>query len=211
MTNAEEVVRRALAGKTRRYSAVIVCDGNSLTAGTGSTGGQTYPRQLADLVPDCLVVNAGVGAQSTASMISNSSDVDVYLTSIKPPRIVMAWELRNTMNAGGTPAQAVADMETYCLARRALGARVIVMNVTEDTYPGTGMSDAERLEANSLLAAGYADFADALVDLAARTNLQDSTNLTYFTDGIHMTNAGYAEVAAGALAFVSSRSARALL
>jgi len=213
MTNATEVVSRALAGKARRFSAIVVCDGNSLTAGQGSTGGQTYPAQLAAEIPDCLVVNVGIGAQNTISMISNSGDVDAYLTSIKPPRIVIAWELRNDIHAlGATPAEAVDHMEAYCLGRRTLGAKIVVMNTTPSNGVSDTFSDEEQVAVNAELLARWPDFADAHVDLAGRPNLADPDNGTYYdADKIHITNAGYTEVMTGALAFVSSRSARALL
>ena len=46
-----------------------------------------------------------------------------------------------------------------------------------------------------LIRANWATYADALADLGANANLQNSANLTYFNaDGVHLTDAGYAVV-----------------
>ena len=60
----------------------------------------------------------------------------------------------------------------------------------------SGASETRRTTFNTWLKANYASFADAVADVAGDTNLQTNTNATYFaSDHIHLTNAGYLEVA----------------
>jgi lysophospholipase L1-like esterase len=54
--------------------------------------------------------------------------------------------------------------------------------------------ETKRQAINNLFRAnGGVDF--TLVNLAVHPELEDSTNLTYFVDGVHLTDAGYAIVA----------------
>lgn len=177
-------------------SAVIVADGNSLTLGfQASNPSKAYPARLHAKTPFLLstIINKGVNGQTTLNMTADAStDIDPLYTAAARS-IVIFWEMGNDYLFNGNNAtNCFNNARTYCLGRKAAGWKVVAM-----TCPDRGDIDSTgRLAMNALLVANYHTFADALVDLAADTRLQDHTNLTYFNaDGIHLQDLGYQVVA----------------
>lgn len=210
MAKADTVKNLSGAGKCRRYRAVVVCDGNSLTQGTGGT---SYPTQLAALYPSTiLVINTGISGQTTQEMSATATDVRPFI-SAAVPSVVVAWEVRNDLyhNASVTAAQAVANLWTYCQSRRAEGAKVVAVNVSKCTTPASNLSAQDITDANAAIATDYASYADRLVDVGGIAELQNPADTNYFTDGVHMTTAGYALVANAVLAAIPSVSAMRML
>lgn len=175
-------------------------EGDSLTVGVGSTGGNEYPTQTMALFSDVWhYYNFGVNGQTVAQMIADAaSQVDPTLV---PPavNICILWGGTNSLYFGGTAAATYADIVTYCNARRAAGWTVIVGTITPRTNAGTpGTFEADRQTVNAAIRANWPSFADALADIAADSRLGDAgdeTDTTYYTDLVHMTDAGYAVVA----------------
>ena len=104
----------------------LIFDGNSLTAGLGSTGGRTYPAQVLSQLPMYDGTNFGVNGQTTTQMASDAaSQIDPL---VSPANILIAWEIRNEIVVGGATAQQAYDrFVSYCQARRAAGWQVIVL------------------------------------------------------------------------------------
>lgn len=176
----------------------VVCDGNSLTAGVGATGGQSYPTQLLALIGGNAryrLLNKGVSGQTTPQMTADAAtDIDPQARDFLQPFCV-AWEITNDIvvnGANGTTAY--NNFVTYCTGRQAAGFTVIALTVL-DRVDFTSTMRGYRNDANTSLRANWATFSSALVDVAAIPELSDYTNTTYFTDGVHLTNAGYALVA----------------
>jgi lysophospholipase L1-like esterase len=180
------------------YTAQVCYVGNSLTAGTKSTNGGSYPAQLSDALPST-VVNYNVGRPSitTTEMIAEGATrVDAFYDAALSENVVVAWEVRNDIVVGGkTAAQAYANYVTYCQARQAAGWSVVAVTV----LPSASLGDADRASVNASIRANWATFADALADIAADSRIGDNgdnADATYYNaDLIHMTNAGYGVVA----------------
>lgn len=139
------------------------------------------------------VGNWAVTGSGTAAMIARAAaNVD---TQIHPgaTNTIVVWCGVN--DALGLTAQQIYDnLHAYCEARRAAGwNRVIVCGEIDAVTAGW---NAKYQALNVLLAADH-HFADGYAALGDNVNLQDHTDVVYFNgDGVHLTAAGYAEVAA---------------
>lgn len=192
----------AVTATTLAYQ--IVFDGNSLTFGTGSTGGNDYPSQTMPFLGTAWHKggNFGVGGQTTLDMIADAAtQIDVLVDNATYIRnVLVAWEGRNDIVINhATGAQAYANMVTYCLARRAAGWKVVVPSIT----PSSGDSEAADFETqrqayNALMKANWRAFADGYADLSDDTRIGqsgDELNGVYYFDRVHMVDLGYGVVA----------------
>lgn len=186
-------------------NAVIVFDGNSLTAGQGASAGMDYPNQMLDLLDGYGVTgieshNVGVSAQTTSDMASDAaSQVDTLING-GVENILFAWEIGNDIYFNGDVSAAETRWTNYCNARKAAGWTVICINLMPRNQTSSFGDDVTTFNsklssANTWLAANYSSFSDALVDVRSDSRLNDYTNTTYFSDGTHLTNAGYGVVA----------------
>lgn len=190
-------------------NAVIVCDGNSVTYGFGSSDPATksYPALLQGLAPfsynGATVYNFGVNSATTQDMIDDAAtQIDpLYTPGVK--NILIALEVGNDIYFNGDAAAAYTRYVSYCNARRAAGFKVIAVTTAyrEHSVCCAGLTpfgdsdaayDAKRLSANASIRANWATFADALFDFGANANFS-SYNATYFiSDKVHESDAGYA-------------------
>ncbi len=175
---------------------VAVCDGNSFTAGSGT--GTAYPVQLSE-ISDYVVVNKGVGAQTTQNMASDAdTDIDPYAAIAHVRPVVVAWEIRNDMYLNSiSQAAAYANFKNYCLARKAAGFKVVAVTLAASFAGGT-WNESARLAINTLMRNETpGTYWDALADVGADAAFQDYTNLTYYAgDNAHHTGAAKAIIAA---------------
>lgn len=192
---------------------IIVCDGNSLTFGAGSTGGNTYPAQLYTALgggstrgiepgpsgargngnPTNTVLNFGVSGQTSANMIADASqqiDVPWYNATAYPRRrILVCGEGTNDIaNSGLTAAQAWASLQSYCRARLAAGWYVIACT----TLTWSGANETTRGDYNNLIKAGTVG-----VDFSAYCDW-DTAGVVGgdYVDVYHLNNTGYGKLAA---------------
>ena len=105
----------------------------------------------------------------------------------------------NDAAAGASAATIYASIKSYCEARRASGWDKIVLCTEIDAQSAAtqavGWHSTIWPALNTLLTAGYADFADYLCDLGADSRLQDATDTTYYNvDLLHPNDAGYAVI-----------------
>jgi lysophospholipase L1-like esterase len=212
------------------YAApLLIFDGNSMTYGAGSSGiSGTYPNQLIAALADPVVGgNFGVSGQETDGMIADSpAQIDPLCSfTTRTKNVVVAWEGTNDIRAGASAATAFANLKAYCQARKDVGYRVILLTIPPRSDVGTpGTFDDDRSSVNASLRADFptsttatrvfrpgvgVTYADLLVDVAANATIGDAgdeANTTYYDDLVHMTDAGYALVAAdvrGALALLN--------
>lgn len=185
---------------------LLLCDGNSMTF-TGPTS--AWPTKIADYIgPSWLIRNIAVSGQTTQQMAADAaSEADSQFSALRSRCILVAWEGRNDMVVNGiTGAQAFANMKAYCQARRAAGWKVVVLTM----LPTTAVDETHRGDYNTPIRATWRTFADGLADVAADPRIGDAgdaLDTTYFYDGTHMTDAGYAIIAqtvAGALGGVQT-------
>jgi lysophospholipase L1-like esterase len=177
---------------------VTVCDGNSLTEGNGSTGGNTYPAQTDALLdPRFLVANRGVGGSTTAQRVAGF-EASVHRFFVPGRRnVVVFFETVNSLSVGGATVQETIDANrAYVEQAVSLGWEVILCTAPlADTAHETNIGLV-----NDGVRAGWASWgASALVELEEAAELNPpgvSDNPTYYADTTHLTNDGYAVVAA---------------
>lgn len=181
---------------------LVVCDGNSLTAGYG--GADNYPALLAAMLPSgALNRNYGASSQTTADMSSDAAtQVDNNLRAYTGAATLIAWETTNDIYFGADLATCQSRFQAYFNARIAAGWRdsgnkLVAMTLTaRGNFPDQPGMSVILDNFNIWLRANYATYATHLVDLAADARLSDFNNTTYFqADKVHLTNAGSTVVA----------------
>jgi len=177
----------------------IACDGNSLTIGTG--GSSPYPAQLSVLLGNrWMVRNFGVGAQTTAAMISDAAAQIDTIFDNSTKKVVVCWEGTNDLFFGATATAAYNRLVQYCQERQSAGLQVVIATIlprSDTSTPGSFETDRQTINTN--IRANWATYADALADVAADTRIGDAgdeLNTTYYTaDKVHMNDTGYGVVA----------------
>jgi len=179
----------------------VFFDGNSLTVGSGSTGGFDYPnRVMARIGGGWWWRNVAVSGTRTPDLDGRApTAIDARWDAGSAPHVVVIWEITNDLKLGASRAAAYQNIVTYCRRRKAAGWKVIVLTVLPRTQVGLPATfEADRQAINAELRQHWRDYADALVDVGANPTLGpdgSQANLTYYWDGIHLTDAGYAVVA----------------
>jgi len=180
----------------------IVCDGDSIMAGHNIAGAATFAvqnmnvsMQMANALQDHEVYNVAVSGQTIGNLASNRS---VFVDLRFNPNVVRNFYCvhvgTNDTAAGTAPATTYAAVAAHCSGLRAAGWKVIV---TTQLPRGDGQT-TNRNTYNGLIRAGYQNFADGLVDLAADPLLDDNTDTTYYdSDQIHLNTAGCSVMAQG--------------
>jgi hypothetical protein len=193
----------------RSASSLVLCDGNSLTSGVGATPGvDDYPTQLVGLLrlypaagSNWRMRNFGAPSQTTTQMSADAArQIDGYtIGALRPKKVCVAWEITNELYAGLSAETAYANFISYCTARRAVGWKVVALTVLPRSNDGTpGDFESKRQAVNSSLRQNWADFADALADVAADARIGDAgdeLDTAYYPDRVHLNAAGYAIVA----------------
>lgn len=175
----------------------VVCVGDSLTYGTGSTGGNSYPAQMETALGGTGVYrteNLGVGSQTMAGI--NTVAATLFHSIYRPSRaknIAVIWAGTNDIAGAADGPTTYGRITTGCNAARAAGYKVVVCDVIARNTFGAGENNA-RSYVNSNVAANYATFADGYAALSADARLQNPADGTYYSDGTHLTNAGYGVV-----------------
>lgn len=186
-------------------TGLVVCDGNSLTRGSGAV---PYPALLSAMLGSGWTVeNLGVDGQDTLDMSADAA-VQIDAQLLAPGytgTVVVAMEIGNDITQLGTSASAaVRRFWTYCDARRANGWKVVAVTV----LPRSDLAEADRRAVNSALRAGWADHADALADVAADTRMGesgDNLDTAYCgSDAVHLVTLGNAVIAANVRTAIES-------
>jgi lysophospholipase L1-like esterase len=189
----------------------VVGFGNSLTLGTGSSAGiNGWTRQLQALYAAStdkawIITNQGTSGDTSAQMIPKADSIIRPL--LKPTtysrNIVVVWEGTNSLNAGASVQTALADYFELLTRLRSQGWIVVAMTVLPRSQAGVpaGFEAARQTFNTELRKSVYiGQMFDALYDVAANPLIGDAgdeTNATYYGDLVHLTDAGYALVAAG--------------
>lgn len=180
---------------------LVICDGDSLTAGQGSTGGQTYPVQLiAALGSSYEALNDGTGGHTVAQMLTGVAALDEYIAVTRPRTYYVGWGGGNDIYTNGTDAAATFSSYVDLLrGRRVSGAKVVACTqLPRSIVPTPSYYERQRLAFNAMVRAQWSIFADALADMGAHPLIGlagSEMNTTYFDDDrVHLKNAGYAIV-----------------
>lgn len=192
----------------------VICDGNSLSIGFqggGVLGAYPYimANSMAPTNPQNVYTNVAISGDTTPQRTTAAPTVvDPRFNSLATINVVVIWEIINDMNTGGSnAAQAYANYQTYGNARKAanptmkvvfgdLMANVAVPNTTVNALLAADFTVATSSPFVWLAGPGVT-YGDMLIKFSIVTHLTDYTNTTYFyTDEVHLVNAGYVVVAA---------------
>lgn len=170
----------------------LIAEGDSITVDGGLTQAQTYPPQFVALKSPTVWSYAiqAVGGSQITDLVIRESQTDDFYDSRNADNWLSVLIGRNDLVAGTSVGDLYAAIRGYCLRRRAAGWKVALCTVLPCTVSGF---NTKRNELNGMLRANYTQFADGLVDLAGNASIgpdSAASNLTYYSDGTHLTAAG---------------------
>jgi lysophospholipase L1-like esterase len=174
--------------------APLVFVGDSRTAGLGGPS-QPWPNLVTPVETGIIYAksNLAVGGSTTSGMVAVGYSQCDPLMSYWAQAVVVIWGGVNDFASGVTAQQAFKNIKGFCADRRRFGALVIVA-----TEPSCSGYETQRNAFNTLIYAHWTEFADGLIDYAANATIGpdgSAANTTYYTDGIHFTDAGNAILA----------------
>lgn len=172
----------------------LVIDGNSLFNFLLQPANSSVYATLG--ATDRSKTNLAVSGQTSAQMLADGIlQVDPLY---RPDRILIAWELTNSLYFGASVAQAQTDFENYCSARKGAGWKIVVLTtLPRNQVPTVGTIEQYNVNLNSVnawLKANYKRFADAVVDVRLIPQLLNPSNSSIFYDGIHLSTLGYSHL-----------------
>jgi hypothetical protein len=131
------------------------------------------------------------GGRTVANVVTNltSEVLNRYRASTK--NIYALWIGHNDLAAAISGTTVYNSIVSLCNTVKAAGFKIIIFT---ETYT-TAFANTQVDVMNGLIRTNYATFADSICDVNNITNLIDPTNTTYFSDGIHLTQAAQNEVA----------------
>jgi lysophospholipase L1-like esterase len=183
-------------------SGQVICEGDSLTVGIGAPEWLSYPLQMGRLLrltrPKFKVVNVGMNGTTTMDMLERAkSNVDSLFNSALSINIaIFNGGINDVRLLDDDPATIVGRIHHWCLDRRAVGFKVVVMTLTPSSFSEEILDvNAMRKAVNLLIRENYISYADAIADLGEDAIVgQDGeeANEIYYPDRLHMTAAGYA-------------------
>jgi len=167
----------------------LVLEGDSLTA-SATGGGTSYPLHLAPKLENTLMTNKATAGESLVDITAQAADMDLsYKAGFNS--VLAVWGGTNDLTLVTDPdgPTIYARYRDYCLARKATGWKVLAFTLT--ARAGLTASKQTALDYfNTQVRANWATFADAIYDVAAKAQFADPLNVTYFSDGLHMTDLG---------------------
>lgn len=208
---------------TRRFSGLagwgsIIFEGDSLTAGQGaSDANHVYPKLVRDeMDADGLTynyyLNSGQGGDTLEQMdtafggdLGNDFDTQIDPYGFRQRDVVVLWGGTNDIAAAASLATVETRLQTLAEAIRAAGAKVVVLTCIARSNHDAA-EETVRTDYNTWIRANWTTFADKLVDVANEPEFDaqaDTSNLTYYGDGVHLTDAGYAIIAAKVYAAIN--------
>lgn len=193
----------------------MICDGNSLVHGYGSTTGNDFPSQLGRLAPinsQFNVANTGANGINIQTMRNNGpTNIDANYNAGKT-NILFAWEGTNTawQNASLTGTEIAQQMEAYCQERLDAHSdwKIILLTTlprfnTDGAYGADlAAGNATLIEYNDYLKANYRSMgAKMVVDVRAAGiftytgTAMPAAMQPYMYDLIHCNDDGYGLIA----------------
>lgn len=181
-------------GRSSKSSAWAT-DGDSITAGTVALPWSHWAGDSADFATQDgrykfrgFAVNGHTSAQVLAGLQDPKDWLADAITFGYSNVGYAAMVGTNDINNGDTAATIQGNISTIVTEMHALGHRVALFTVLpSDRF--TGSKETERNSLNAWLLANSVG-ADIVVDLTGIPELQDPTDLNYYTDGIHPNVAG---------------------
>lgn len=186
-------------GIGRSAAKQVIFDGDSLTAGyNGGTGNSPYPRRVSSVygVDGVRWWNLGVANKTLANLTSDAAaKVDaLYDGALSRNILVILGGVNDIINDGVNGATALARLKTYCGARRSANPsiKIVVVKMLPCSHASTpGTFETDRTTFNAGIDSDPTFYDAAVTPSASIFAAGASDNATYFSDKIHMTEAGY--------------------
>lgn len=197
LTEAQKnLIRSYLKSKYQSASNRIIADGDSLTYGTGSTGGLTFPAQLATLLGRT-AVNVAVPGKTMTSI----RDETTTLPYGGLANDIMVLYVGTSDLGSGAAATTIGPILITAAQRYVAAGFQLVICTLADSQAATNPVDYEtqRQAFNGYITSNATSIGYLVADLAADSRIGvvgDANNTTYFdADKVHMNNTGYGVVA----------------
>lgn len=197
----DAAVRRYLEHTAIQGTSIVIFDGNSLTSGQGATAPENnYPSRVAANLTGWFWFNRGVSSKTTNERASAAgTDVDPFAHPSRTKNVAVLWEVTNDLYFNSNATSAYDNYVNWCNGRRAAGFQVVAVTVLPRSQGGLYAGfESDRQWINAQIRSNWQNFANALADVAADSRIGApgaEQNTTYYTDKIHLTDAGYAIVA----------------
>jgi lysophospholipase L1-like esterase len=176
---------------------LVVCDGDSMTAGFGLSPPEFYPTVLGNSLGGAWsVTNTAVTGRNIQQMIDAApASVDTQYGNPGSNTVVILGG-SNPVASGVSAATILSQLAEYTADRRAVGWRVAIGTIPPNGSL-SGAQETVRQTVNSTLRSSLATYGDILVDFAADPRLDDALDTTYYFEGdrLHWTAAGAAVAA----------------
>lgn len=186
-----------LIGNTTAFQKLVVCLGDSLTAGVSGVAlpikiMQRYSSILRNRYPNnVFFINSGIPNDTISLMNTNRARRATNYTSVSYSKnIAIVWGGTNDLALGGSAATLKTNVTTLCANLKAGGFNKVIFCDVIVRPAMSGAQETQRLLFNSDVAINYASMnIDSLVQLS-------STDFTPYinTDNIHINAAGQALV-----------------
>lgn len=193
-SDQNKLVESYLASKYTANQSKIVCVGDSLTNGTGSTN-QSYPGWLAtNLGPMWNISRAALSGSSSSELLTTARRIDIRDAKSGSSDWLFVWMGTNDKGTL-TAAQSYANVAAIAAYGRRCGYKTMIFTMLPRS---TDSDDTFRTTFNGLIRTNAATIADAICDIGADATIGvkgAENNATYYFDGTHLTTVGYQIVA----------------
>ncbi len=190
--------RAAASGITATSpTRVVYTEGDSISSQTTSWPFVLQPN----LSPSAYMGISAIGGATLASMTARGPTLDADLPTLGSRKAILTVLIgANDLQSypGGTDAIAAAsyftDLQTYCAARRAAGWKVVICTILPRSTPANHNTRRALVNA-SIISTGVGTYWDKIADFGGDATMgldANASNVTWYTDGIHPTVAGYA-------------------
>jgi len=145
--------------------------------------------------PRSIVTKTSASGSTLATMIARASSVDERLTG---GNNILCIDIgTNDLSSVASESQWLTDYASYCDARRAAGWKVVIITVLPKSALDSNLPLflSRRATVNAAFRTWVGIHCDAISDVAANSVIgddADASNVTYYSDGVHNTSAGYA-------------------
>lgn len=193
LNDADFALLRAY-GATRSASGLLgtgrlIFMGDSLSYGTCSAAASSSVLSNTSLPSYQRISVAVAGGTITSPFVDVRTALETYRGSGRT-LCVFGLGSNDISVLGKTGAQTEAIVATYCRSLRQAGYKMILWTLPDRTGSTSVINDYNTL----IRANAVGDYADAIADHAATTELQNAANATYFPDGTHLSDASNALV-----------------
>lgn len=205
-------------GLSQQLAPVVVFDGDSITAGQGTT--TAYPSRTMTAVTTASWLNLGVSGQTIATMNTNRAEnvEPLYRSDAPSGSIVCLFGGTNDLYGVTTSATVITALQAYAAGVKAVGLKCLVGTILPRSNAGIAADfETKRQAVNTAIRTNTGAWHDGVMDFAADTRIGDAgdeLDTTYYqADKVHPNDTGaqiLADIASAALLTLLDSTAPAI-